>query len=158
MQLVRPSAPRALISLVPLVDVLLILLVFFMVTSTYLDLDMIPAVDPGEDAAAVEEALEDGGGASPPPVAGTGAAAPRLLLIRLAPDGRVWLRGRVQTEAELSAALEAHVAATPEATVSVLASPRAEVQALVSLMDLATEAGIGRLQVLRTDTAGGEVP
>ncbi|MEC9310117.1 MAG: biopolymer transporter ExbD, partial [Pseudomonadota bacterium] len=35
MILKRASRPRALISLVPMIDVMLILLVFFMVTSTY---------------------------------------------------------------------------------------------------------------------------
>jgi biopolymer transport protein ExbD len=45
----RPRPPRALISLVAMIDVLLILLVFFMVTSTYLDLDMIPAVSQNEE-------------------------------------------------------------------------------------------------------------
>ena len=34
----------ALITMTPLVDVMMILLVFFMVTSTYLDLDMMPMV------------------------------------------------------------------------------------------------------------------
>ena len=40
----RRSRNGPLISLVPMIDVMLILLVFFMVTSTYLNLDMIPAV------------------------------------------------------------------------------------------------------------------
>ena len=34
-----------------MIDVMLILLVFFMVTSTYLNLDMIPAADRSEDTA-----------------------------------------------------------------------------------------------------------
>ena len=40
----RRKPTRPLISLVPMIDVMLILLVFFMVTSTYLNLDMIPAL------------------------------------------------------------------------------------------------------------------
>jgi biopolymer transport protein ExbD len=42
MQLRRRIPSPRLISLVSMVDVLLIMLVFFMVTSTYLNLDMIP--------------------------------------------------------------------------------------------------------------------
>ena len=39
-----------------------------------------------------------------------------------------------------------------------LASPRAEVQALVSLMDLATDAGVTGLRVLRTEADPGADP
>lgn len=137
MHLVRHRPPRALISLVPLVDVLLILLVFFMVTSTYLDLDMIPAAE-RRDEAATAPAATSGGGA---------------LLIRLAPDGRTWLRGRPLDPGALRAALAAHLRDAPGAAVSVLASPRAEMQALVTLMDTATEAGVARLRILRTEDA-----
>lgn len=131
----RPARPKALISLVPLVDVLLIMLVFFMVTSTYLDLDMIPAVEGGEE-----------GAAAPPPEGASG-----VLLLRLAPDGRVWLRGQALSEGALREALAAHLHAAPAGSVSVLASPRAETQALVALMDLATDVGVPRLRVLRTE-------
>lgn len=143
MQLARPSPPRALISLVPLVDVLLIMLVFFMVTSTYLDLDVIPAVERGEEDAPPPP--RDTTDPAPPPPGASG-----VLLVRLAPDGQIWLRGQALSPAELRAALAAHVAAGPGA-VSVLAAPRAQLQALVSLTDLAAEAGVTRLQVLRTD-------
>jgi len=136
-ELTRRPPARSLISLVPLVDVLLIMLVFFMVTSTYLDLDMIPAVERAE-----EEAAE----AAAAPGAASGA-----LLIRLAPDGRAWLRGRPLSEAELRAVLAERAAAGPAGEVSVLASPRAEVQALVALMDLAADTGLARLRVLRTE-------
>ena len=52
MKLARYHSDKALISLVPLIDVMLILLVFFMVTSTYLNLDMIPFVERSEEAPA----------------------------------------------------------------------------------------------------------
>ena len=69
----RPT--RAVISLVPMIDVLLILLVFFMVTSSYLNLDMIKMVEPA------------GAGAPSQP---TSAATP--LMIRLAADGQTQRR------------------------------------------------------------------
>ena len=75
MDLARRPAPRSLISLVPLVDVLLILLVFFMVTSTYLDLDMIPTLDRTEAEAEAPE-LAGGGGLLLSEV-GRAAAPPR---------------------------------------------------------------------------------
>ena len=140
MRLALPQPPRALISLVPLVDVLLIMLVFFMVTSTYLDLDMIPAAERTEDAAAPMPDQAAPGGAG-------------MLLIRLAPDGRPWLRGQAMDAGALAAALDAHRRTGPDAAVSVLASPRADVQALVALMDAVTDAGLTRLRVLRTEDA-----
>ena len=136
MRVTLPGPPRTLISLVPLVDVLLIMLVFFMVTSTYLDLDMIPAAEHAEDTA-------------PPEYGPVAQADPRMLLIRLAPDGRFWLRGQPVDGIALALALDAHSQTGPDAAVSVLASPRADVQALVALMDAVTDAGLTRLRVLR---------
>ena len=54
MQLSRSKPPQRLISLVPMIDVLLIMLVFFMVTSTYLDLDMIPVARAADDEVVIE--------------------------------------------------------------------------------------------------------
>ena len=76
MKLKANIARPHLISLVPLVDVMMILLVFFMVTSTYLDLDMVPVVEQA-DAPLVP--------AEPAP-AEKSAASP--FLIRLAADGQ----------------------------------------------------------------------
>ena len=139
MHLARRNPPRAPISLVPLVDVLLIMLVFFMVTSTYLDLDMIPTAERGDEPA--------------PTLATTPAGGGGMLLIRLAPDGRTWLRGQALGPEALRAALARHLREAPGAAVSVLASPRADVQALVALMDAATEAGVQRLRILRSEEA-----
>ena len=48
MKLARRPRQRQLVTLVPLVDVMTILLLFFMVTSTYLDLDMVPVAARGD--------------------------------------------------------------------------------------------------------------
>lgn len=140
MRVALPRPQKAIISLVPLVDVLLIMLVFFMVTSTYLDLDMIPAAERAEEETTATPDL-------------AAAEGPGMLLIRLAPDGRPWLRGRAMDTEELRVALEAHRRTGPEAAVSLLASPRADVQALVAVMDAVTDAGLTRLRVLRTTEA-----
>ena len=60
MNLKRPPPQGALISLVPMNDVMLILLVFFMVTSTYLNLDMIPAVRPSNEGTSQASAAPEG--------------------------------------------------------------------------------------------------
>jgi biopolymer transport protein ExbD len=133
MTLTRRSPPRALISLVPMIDVMLILLVFFMVTSTYLNLDMIPAVAPA-----------DGGGT-------TTNAPETTVLIRIGADGVPVLRGSALTAPALSDLLARAVAKEPLTQMLILPSGAAQTQALISLMDAATLAGVTRLRVLRLE-------
>lgn len=135
MQINRTARPRALISLVPMIDVMLILLVFFMVTSTYLNLDMIPAVKPSEGAAG-----------SPQTPAGT-------LMIRLGADGVPVLRGTALEGDTLRAALAAAMAEEPLTQVVILPSGAARTQALITVMDTAALAGVTRLRVLRLEAA-----
>ncbi len=131
----RPNRPRALISLVPMVDVLLILLVFFMVTSTYLNLDMIPAVRQQDQAD------------SAPAASGMDAAG--TLMIRLGADGAAVVRGRAMTAEGLGQMLRARLAEEPLTQVVVLPSGMATTQSLISVMDVATRAGVVRLRVIR---------
>ncbi|KIC32416.1 ExbD/TolR family protein [Leisingera sp. ANG-S5] len=136
MMINRPARPRALISLVPMIDVMLILLVFFMVTSTYLNLDMIPAVKPSEATAA----------GSPQTPVGT-------LMIRLGADGVPVLRGSALDSETLQATLTSAVANEPLTQVVILPSGAAQTQALITVMDAAALAGVTRLRVLRLEAA-----
>merc|ERR1711969_369928 len=116
---------------------MLILLVFFMVTSTYLDLDMIPAARRGAAQADAPTATEgDGAGAG-------------TLMIRLGADGVPVLRGQRMDAQALSDRLSAQVADAPLTQVLILPSAAATTQALVSVMEIATQAGITRLRVIR---------
>ncbi len=135
MKLKRRDLPPAAISLVSMIDVLMIMLIFFMVTSTFLDLDMIPLVDGGAAQATT---------APPPPDAGTA-------LIRLGPDGLARFQGAVQDGPALGAALAARLAADPGLSVVILPSGGASTQALVTLMEQVTGAGITRLRILRLE-------
>ncbi|GAA6199802.1 biopolymer transporter ExbD [Aquicoccus sp. SU-CL01552] len=131
----RPTRPRALISLVPMIDVMLILLVFFMVTSTYLNLDMIPAVRQAEAPAPAPAGAETGG----------------TVMIRLGADGVPVLRGQAMPGAALMAELSGILARDPLTRVIVLPSGAATTQALVSVMDAAAQAGAVRLRVIRLE-------
>ena len=133
MQLDRPGPKRVTISLVAMIDVLMILLVFFMVTSTYLDLDMMPVVSDQRDIPQVE-----GGAAS-------------ALFIRLGPDGRAYVQGQARDAAALDGMIRARVAENPRTAVMILPSERAPVQGLVTLLDTAAAAGAGRVRVLRLE-------
>lgn len=134
-QLRRPTPPRQLISLVPMVDVMLILLVFFMVTSTYLNLDMIPVVDRVEDAPAAP-----------------GASDGSTLLVRIGADGQTYLRGQQVDPAGLRSLMTTRLAEEPLLSVVLLPSSRATTQALVSTMDTLTQAGVTRLRLMRLET------
>lgn len=129
----RPARARALISLVPMIDVMLILLVFFMVTSTYLNLDMIPAVRQQDQAR---------GPAADAQGAGT-------VMIRLGADGQAVIRGQPIAASGLERFLRQRLVREPLTQVVVLPSGAARTQALVSVMDVATRAGVVRLRVIR---------
>lgn len=131
----RPTRPAQLISLVPMIDVMLIMLVFFMVTSTYLNLDMIPAVHQ-QDSPAQAAAPSDAGG---------------TLMIRLGSDGIPVVQGAAVPAGVLSALLAGRLADDPLLQVLVLPSGGATTQALISVMDEAARAGAVRLRVVRLE-------
>lgn len=131
----RPTPPRVLISLVPMIDVLLILLVFFMVTSTYLDLDMIPAVRQQDDAQTAAPSSEAGG----------------VVMLRLGSDGVPAIRGQTMTQSQLHDYLRLTLSDEPLTQVVILPSAGATTQALISVMDTATRAGVVRLRVIRLE-------
>ena len=137
MKLARRASDRQLISLVPMIDVMLILLVFFMVTSTYLNLDMIPFVDRSDE---------------PPPAAAAHASGEATtLLVRLSADGRTFVRGQPFDAAALQATVADRLAENPLLSVVILPSTAARTQDLVSLMDLLTTAGATRLRLVQLE-------
>jgi biopolymer transport protein ExbD len=135
-KLARPDADRQLISLVPMIDVLLILLVFFMVTSTYLNLDMIPFVDRSDD---------------PAPSAAATTGEPTTLMVRIAADGRTYVRGEALDGAALQATVAERLAENPLLSVVLLPSTAARTQDLVTAMDLLTTAGATRLRLIQLE-------
>ena len=119
-------------SLVAMVDVLLIMLVFFMVTSTYLNLDMLPLA----------------GG----PIAGEATAPPGTtprLLVRIDAQGRTSVRG--SDSRDLAALVTAERARHSDLEVILLPSGQADVQALASALDSLIAAGASRIRVVRLE-------
>ncbi|KMK65241.1 biopolymer transporter ExbD [Puniceibacterium sp. IMCC21224] len=130
MRLARPAASARRISLVPLIDVLFILLVYFMVTSVYRDLDMIPVVQDGSVSS------ESGGTAT-------------TVLLRIGADGQVVLRGRNVTPDVLASVL-----ATPGQRVLILPTGAAPLWALTDLMDAVAAAGVTDARLIRLEAEG----
>jgi len=133
MKLARRKRNMALITMTPLVDVMMILLVFFMVTSSYLDLDMMPMVQ-----SETQSGTQSGNAVTGP--------APTLL-IRITANGNAVLRGQPLSAENLAQALQD----APNAQVLILPSGGANVQGLVSVIQTATEAGATNLRVVRLE-------
>lgn len=138
MKLARTRYTGNLISLVPMVDVMLILLVFFMVTSTFLDLDMIPVVD------------REGEMPATAPAGGADEAA-STLMVRIAADGQTHVRGQRLDPAALRAHVGELLQDNPLLSVVILPSLQATTQGLVSTMDTLTSAGATRLRLIRLE-------
>lgn len=149
----RPERAGPKILLTPLVDVLLILLVFFMVTSTYLDLDMIPMAEPAETPVATvappADARGEGSVEGSAEGSADGSAASGTILIRLNAAGRAFLGGAELAGAALSDAVARRLARTGPAPVLILPSVRASTQALVDVLGAVSAAGAEQVQVVR---------
>ncbi|UOA28968.1 biopolymer transporter ExbD [Pseudosulfitobacter sp. DSM 107133] len=126
--LARTGSTRRRVTLVPLIDVLFILLVYFMVTSVYRDLDMIPVVR----AASV--------GTTPQEIAGT------PLMLRIDAQGRVVMRGQNFAAADL-----ADMALGPSVRVLVLPSGAAPLWALTDLMDALSASGVEDVRLVQLE-------
>jgi biopolymer transport protein ExbD len=138
MQLARLRSVKPRISLVAMIDVLMIMLVFFMVTSTYLNLDMIPVTRSANVTQETGTATGEG-------------SASRRVLIRLGADGAVHVSGRPVAADGIGSVIRATLADTPTAEFIVLPSGNATTQALVSVMDSVVGAGGTRLRVVRLE-------
>lgn len=133
----RPAPRRSLISVVSMIDVMMILLFFFMVTSTYLNLDMVPALQKSDEA--------PGAAASP------GEAT--TLMIRIAADGQAMVGGQTFDAAALSALLQDRLATDPLTPVVLFPSGAAHLQDLIGVMDVVTRSGAVRVRVIRIEAA-----
>ena len=133
----RQGPRRSLISVVSMIDVMMILLFFFMVTSTYLNLDMVPALQKSEE--------------TPGPAAAPGAAT--TLMIRIAADGQAMVGGQSLDAAALTTLLATRLAADPMTPVVLFPSGAAHLQDLIGVMDVVTRSGAVRVKVIRIEAA-----
>ena len=134
----RPAPRRSLISVVSMIDVMMILLFFFMVTSTYLNLDMVPALQKSDDTPG-------------PATADPGPAT--TLMIRIAADGQAMVGGQSYDTAALAALLQTRLTAAPLTPVVLFPSGAAHLQDLIGVMDVVTRSGAVRVKVIRIEAA-----
>ncbi len=117
------------ISLTPLIDVVFILLLFFLVASHFNQWRTLPLNVP---IAAISDASEDDKPA---------------VLIRAHADGRLDLNGAPLDPNRLVTTLESHRVRHPNLAVVLQPDPELELQALVTVMDGVTAAGVRELNL-----------
>ena len=121
-------ARRPLVSLTPLIDVVFILLIFFMLASSFLEWRAI--------------ALN-----APPPAGGAGAME-GALLVEVMPD-RVRLAGETLSLDALAGRIAKRVAQAPERRVVIKPAKGVSLQQAVQVLDRLTLAGAGNLSLVR---------
>lgn len=134
----RPKQRRTLISIVSMIDVMMILLFFFMVTSSYLNLDMVPALQKSDET---------------PSAAPTTTGPSTTLMIRIAQGGRAMVGGQAYDPAALATLLHDRLAGDPLTPVVLFPSGAAHLQDLIAVMDIVTKSGAQRVKVIRIEAA-----
>lgn len=132
MHILRNSLPakrRQLISLTPLIDVVFILLIFFMLASSFLDWRTITLNTPGQAAT-----VPDMEGA---------------MLVRLHADGTLDMAGEALSGDQLQARLQAALARKPGQRVLVRPERGVAMQRAVEVLDLVASAGIMDVSLVR---------
>ena len=119
---------RTRIGLAPLIDVVFLLLIFFLLTSTFVTPQGLDVILPRSATAAPSE--------------------PASLIVVLEPDGSIIVDGRTTTVRELPNTLRQALARDPERRVSVRADADARVQALVAVVDGLRAAGVHELDIM----------
>ncbi len=127
-----PSRRRALISLTPLIDVVFILLLFFMLASSFSPLHSIVLNAPasGRGAPSIEGAL----------------------LVDVRRDGRIRFAGRYVTRKQLLAKIKAARANHPNRRVLVRPSHGVSLQDTVRILDLLSSAGVRNLRLMSSSS------
>ena len=127
---VKRTRRRALIGLTPLIDVVFILLVFFMLASSFVDWRAIELTAPADGEAAATGAVEG------------------ALLVEVRPDG-LRLSGEFLPMDAIIERVMARLAAIPGTPVLVKPAGGVNLQSAVTVIDRLTEAGAADLSLIR---------
>ena len=112
------------VDLTPMLDIVFILLIFFIVTATFVKenaLDLTP----------------------PPPAPPDQPVDPKpTILIRLSEDSLVYVNNRISDVGSVRANIERLIAETPDSAVLVQAHPQAKTKLVIQVVDQARSAGV----------------
>jgi biopolymer transport protein ExbD len=133
----RPEEPE--INLIPFIDVLLVVLIFLMLSTTYSKFTELQVTLPTADAEKLRE-------------------RPKEIIVAVAADGRYAINRKPiegRSVEVLAAELSAASAGAGDAVVIISADATAAHQSVVNVMDAARRAGLPKL-TFATQTSGGE--
>lgn len=117
--------PRSLISLTPLIDVVFILLMFFMLASSFLEWHAIELNTPAETSG--------------------GTSMEGAMLVRIGPDGAIDLNGERLALAALGGRVRGALQTNPDQRILVQPESRVVLQTLVTVLDRLKAAGAGNI-------------
>ncbi|BDI30115.1 biopolymer transporter ExbD [Capsulimonas corticalis] len=123
MKFPQPKLRKARIEIVPMIDTIFFLLVFFMFTT----LSMVKMQGLGLNVPTDSAA------------AGAPGKTPARMTLSVAPDGRYYLNARPIAPADMPTALQQELARRPGAAVVVNVAPTQSTQTLISVMDIVNE-------------------
>mgnify|MGYP000420076231 FL=1 len=121
-QNLTPEAEEGEIDITPMLDVVFIMLIFFIVTASF---------------------VKESGIEINRPDAATSVAKPKAgILIAINENGEIWINKRMVEVGQVRANIERLHAENPQGTVVVQADEEAKTKSLVAVMDAARQAGI----------------
>jgi biopolymer transport protein ExbD len=129
----KREEPR--IELTPMVDVVFLLLIFFMISTTFIDTPGIAIKLPESSAPSLTK-------------------TPDEVEVALSREGEIYLRGEAVSPAQLAEQLEGYGAQAEAMTFVLRADEQARHGRVVQIMDIARAAGFGRL-AMATDKGQG---
>jgi biopolymer transport protein ExbD len=127
------------INLIPFIDVLLVILIFLMLSTTYSRFTELQVALPTADAEKLPE-------------------RPREIIVAVSSDGRYSVRGQPvdgRSVEQLTAALSAAAAGQPDTMVIVSADALAAHQSVINVLDAARRAGLVKLTFAAQAAPGG---
>ncbi|MEL6108509.1 MAG: biopolymer transporter ExbD [Planctomycetota bacterium] len=136
---IKRSSVAGTLSLTPLIDVVFLLLIFFLVTSEF-----------EEEESRLDIVLPTATSAVPM------VGKPREIIIDVDEDGNVYLRGNQTTFEDLETMLKAAVAQNPTNQTAVIRADRSTTfQPVVNVMDVCNRSGISDYSVTTQDAPSG---
>jgi len=124
----RAKGDEAEVDMTPMLDIVFIMLIFFIVTATFVKESGLDVTRPDSD--------------EPPPQTET-----VTILISITDEGGIWMEGREVDIRAVRANVERLIAENPDSNVVVQADPRSESNLLVGVMDQARLAGAAGVSI-----------
>ena len=128
----EPVRRRGMASLTPLIDVVFLLLIFFMLTTSFLQTQSLSVVTPAPSA---DELPKDA----------------RVVEIWLLGNGSIAIDGKPVERAALTEALNAAIGERKDLTVTILAEKGSRTQALVAAVEAARQSGAKSVGTARVE-------